>query len=92
MFSRPVMSGWKPAPSSMRLDTRPFTVTRPSLGCSILVRSFRVVLFPQPFFPIRPTASPLRTWKLIPSSTVTSLCLVREGLMKRSFREAALSW
>ena len=46
----------KAAPSSMRLDTRPFTVTRPSLGYSILVRSFRVVLFPQPFFPIRPTA------------------------------------
>ena len=31
-FSRPEISGWKPAPSSMSADTRPLTVTRPVVG------------------------------------------------------------
>ena len=32
MFSRPVMSGWKPAPSSMSDATRPWAVIVPSDG------------------------------------------------------------
>ena len=31
-FSRPEISGWKPAPSSISADTRPFTSTVPAVG------------------------------------------------------------
>ena len=31
-FSRPLSSGWKPAPSSSSADRRPLTVTDPLLG------------------------------------------------------------
>ena len=31
-FSRPEISGWKPAPSSIRADTRPCTATVPVVG------------------------------------------------------------
>ena len=72
MFSRPLISGWKPAPSSIRLETLPRIVMLPSSGYMIRVRSLRVVLLPQPLWPIRPTASPFRTLKLMSFSTTRS--------------------
>ncbi len=32
MFSRPVSSGWNPAPTSRSADTLPFTLTVPDVG------------------------------------------------------------
>ena len=65
MFSLPLMSGWNPAPSSRRLETLPHISIEPLSGYIILVNSLSVVLLPQPFLPIRPTASPFFTVKLI---------------------------
>ncbi len=57
-FSRPVRSGWKPAPSSSSAATRPLTSTRPADGSTIRATSLRAVLFPVPFGPTSPTAVP----------------------------------
>ena len=65
MFSLPLMSGWNPAPSSRRLETLPHISIEPLSGYIILVNNLSVVLLPQPFLPIRPTASPFFTVKLI---------------------------
>ena len=42
MFSRPVSSGWKPAPTSSRADTEPLTLTSPDVGLGRVVHEARV--------------------------------------------------
>ena len=53
-FSRPEISGWKPAPSSMRAEMRPFTATAPSVGLVMPATSLSIVLLPEPFRPMIP--------------------------------------
>ena len=64
MFSRPVISGWKPAPTSIRAETRPRVLIRPDVGSMIDVSNFSIVLFPAPLWPMMPSASPCLTAKL----------------------------
>ena len=58
MLSRPLNSGWKPAPNSSREATRPCTSTCPVVGAVIPVRSLSRVLLPAPFSPMMPTVEP----------------------------------
>src|SRR3990172_660382 len=64
MFSRPVKSRWKPAPSSSRAETRPTTRIFPSVGKAVRATMESRVLLPAPLAPMNPTVSPLRTAKL----------------------------
>ena len=77
IFSLPLISGWKPAPSSIRLDTLPRISIVPESGYIILVSILRVVLLPQPFLPTKPIASPLLTLKLMPLRTCLFSYLLR---------------
>ena len=58
MFSRPVKSGWNPAPSSSNEPTRPSTASCPAEGRNTpaIIRSS--VVFPEPFRPMNPTEAP----------------------------------
>src|SRR5471032_1006635 len=60
-FSRPVSSGWKPVPTSSRLDTRPVRSTYPSVGGVMRDSTFSSVLLPAPFGPTMPITSPTPT-------------------------------
>ena len=53
-FSRPEISGWNPAPSSISADTRPFTVTVPLVGRVMPATHFSIVLLPDPLRPTIP--------------------------------------
>ena len=53
-FSRPEISGWKPAPSSMRAEIRPSTFTVPVVGFVMPATSFSAVLLPEPLRPMIP--------------------------------------
>ena len=53
-FSRPEISGWKPAPSSISAEIRPSTRTRPLVGLVMPATSFSAVLLPDPFRPMTP--------------------------------------
>src|SRR5712691_438281 len=64
MFSRPVRSGWKPAPISMSDPRRPLVTKEPEVGTVTRERIFRSVLFPAPFIPINPSTSPRLTEQL----------------------------
>lgn len=59
MFSLPDSSGCMPAPSSMRGEIFPSTVTFPEVGDITPATSFRMVDLPLPFGPMMPTHSPL---------------------------------
>ena len=78
-FSRPEISGWKPAPSSISAEMRPCTVTVPLVGFAIPATSLSNVLFPEPLRPITPSVRPAGTVK------VTSLTAVNvsSGLRSR---------
>ena len=69
-FSRPVISGWKPAPSSMSADTRPSMARLPRVGFVIPARSLSVVDLPDPFSPMTPKVQPLGTSNDTESSAV----------------------
>ena len=58
-FSRPEISGWKPAPSSMSAETRPSTRREPRVGLVMPASSFSIVDLPDPFSPITPNVVPL---------------------------------
>src|SRR3990167_4618642 len=58
MFSRPVRSGWNPAPTDIRGATLPETVTSPWLGYVTDAISLSTVVLPAPFGPNSPTHSP----------------------------------
>ncbi len=55
IFSRPVSSGWKPAPSSIKGETLPRMVIWPEVGVMTPAISFRIVDLPEPLGPIIPT-------------------------------------
>ena len=57
-FSRPVSSGWKPVPTSSKLETRPWMSISPVVGQVIRERIFSSVLLPAPLRPMMPTTSP----------------------------------
>ena len=57
-FSRPVKSGWKPAPSSSIEATVPPISTVPDWGGMIPASTLSSVLLPEPFWPTIATASP----------------------------------
>jgi hypothetical protein len=57
-FSRPVKSGWKPAPSSSSEATLPPTSRWPLEGRKIPAIRRSSVVLPEPLRPITPTASP----------------------------------
>ena len=68
MFSRPEISGWKPAPSSIRAEIRPRTSTVPVVGLVMPATSLSSVLLPEPLRPIRPTVLPGTTASDTPST------------------------
>ena len=54
-FSRPEISGWKPAPSSISAEMRPCDrAPCPLVGLVMPATSFSAVLLPEPFRPITP--------------------------------------
>ena len=57
-FSRPEISGWKPAPSSISAETRPCTFTLPLVGFVMPATSLSIVLFPEPLLPMMPNVRP----------------------------------
>ncbi len=58
MFSRPVKSGWKPAPSSSSEPTEPATASLPLVGLKMPASRRRRVVLPEPFRPMMPIDSP----------------------------------
>jgi hypothetical protein len=70
-FSRPLRSGWKPAPSSSSDPIRPPTSTLPEVGLMIPDRSRKSVVLPEPLRPTSPTALPGSTRKETSFSAVT---------------------
>ena len=58
MFSRPVRSCWKPAPSSRRPASLPRTATSPVVGWSTPQMHLSRVDLPEPLRPRMPTVSP----------------------------------
>ncbi len=71
-FSLPEISGWKPAPSSIRAETFPRTDTFPEVGLAIPAMILSRVLLPDPFSPITPKVVPFPTLKLTLSRAVTN--------------------
>ncbi len=69
-FSRPEISGWNPAPSSMRAETRPSTARLPREGFVMPATSLSSVDLPEPFSPMTPKADPFGTSNETPSSAV----------------------
>src|SRR5215831_5745282 len=57
-FSRPVNSGWKPAPSSISETTCPPTRTTPLVGHVTRETSLRSVVLPAPLRPMMPNPAP----------------------------------
>jgi hypothetical protein len=88
MFSRPVISGWKPAPSSISAAMRPFTETFPCVGLRMPEMSFSSVDLPEPLRPMIPNASPRSTEKETFFSATTEASAA--GLRSR-FSSALLS-
>jgi hypothetical protein len=88
-FSRPEISGWKPAPSSIRAETRPSTIRVPRLGLVIPATSLSSVDFPEPFSPITPKVEPRGTSKETPSRAVKISPGVR-SVMRLPVRSALL--
>ena len=69
-LSRPLSSGWKPAPSSSSAPMRPRVRTLPEVGVSTPVISLSSVDLPAPFSPMIASDSPGCTAKLMSSSTL----------------------
>ncbi len=93
MFSRPEISGWKPAPSSIRAEMRPWVTTSPAVGLLMPARIFSSVLLPEPFSPMMPRVcpawtsndTPRRASKRSPASmSPNSVLLTRALLMVRN--------
>src|SRR5207253_584030 len=57
-FSRPLKSGWNPAPISRSAVTRPFTSSVPRVGFAVPASSLSRVDFPDPFAPTTPKDAP----------------------------------
>ena len=72
MFSRPLSSGWKPAPTSMRAPSRPWATNEPEVGTVTRERILSSVLFPAPLAPTSPSISPRSSEKLTSLSAQNS--------------------
>src|SRR4051794_10089075 len=68
MFSRPVSSTWKPAPTSSSGSTDPHTSTRPAFGTAMPAMTCVSVDLPDPFWPMMPKYSPRAISKVRSSS------------------------
>ncbi len=73
-FSRPVSSGWKPAPTSSRGTMRPQTSIFPVSCIAIPEINCVSVDFPEPFAPTMPKNSPRLTSKLTSESAQKRSC------------------
>ena len=95
-FSRPLISGWKPAPSSMRADTRPATRTWPPVGRVMPATSFSRVLLPDPLRPMTPQVAPAATVNDTSSSARNDSsgrrCRTRLPVSSALFRVANRRW
>ena len=60
-FSRPEISGWKPAPSSISAEIRPLTVHRAARRLGDAGDSLSSVLLPEPLRPMTPSVRPVGT-------------------------------
>ena len=87
MFSRPVYSGTKPAPSSSSPATLRRTMTRPASASRMRAISFSEVLLPAPLGPMIPNTSPGSTSKLTPRSAQWSSHSPKRRWKTTSFRE-----
>ena len=67
-FSRPEISGWKPAPSSISAEMRPFTGRAASSACVMPATHLSIVLLPEPFRPMIAKVDPAGTSKDTPFS------------------------
>ena len=85
-FSRPEISGWKPAPSSIRAATRPATVIRPVVGLSMPATSLSRVDLPEPLPPMMPKASPRPTEKSMSSKAAMASSGLRPRVRLRPTR------
>ena len=95
-FSRPLTSGWNPAPSSIRADTRPATRTSPRVGRAMPATSFSRVLFPDPFRPMTPHVAPAATvndtWSSAWKDSAGRRCRTRLPVSRALFRVANRRW
>ena len=93
-FSRPEISGWKPAPSSMRAEMRPCTVTVPVVGLVMPATSFSIVLLPEPFLPITPRVRPAGSVKVtsLTAANVSSGSRSRTRLRDSSALFSVANW
>ena len=81
MFSRPVKSSWKPAPSSRSEPTEPPTSSLPSVGAKMPAIRRKRVVFPEPFRPTKPTDSPGR---IVRSTSRTAQISVGRTCLRRT--------
>src|SRR5665213_2067043 len=91
-LSRPVRSGWKPAPSSSRAANLPLTSIRPSVGWMIPATHLRRVDFPEPLWPSRPQVSPSPISASMPRRAQNSSYGTRPKCCTRSLSEEYYSW
>src|SRR2546430_531907 len=84
-FSRPVNSGWKPAPISISEPTRPPTASTPVVGAKIPAMSLSSVDLPDPFRPTIPNASPGRTCR-------STSCKAQSSRVRGSSRRRIVSF
>src|ERR1700727_1341297 len=93
MFSRPVRSCWKPAPSSRRPASLPRTATSPVVGWRTPQMHLSSVDLPEPLRPRIPTVSPSRTVSETLSRAQKSSTFCRfPPWISRSFRELYWPW
>ena len=86
-FSRPVKSGWKPAPSSSSEATLPPTSALPDVGLMIPESRRSSVVLPEPLRPTSPTALPGSTANETSRSAHTSVARPRPRASARFFSE-----
>jgi hypothetical protein len=93
-FSRPEISGWNPAPSSISAEMRPCTFTVPLVGLLMPATSFSMVLLPEPFRPMTPSVCPLgtRTVTLVKAANVSSGFRSRTRLRDSSALFSVANW
>src|SRR3974390_684452 len=93
MFSRPLRSDWKPAPSSRSPASLPRTATSPDVGWRTPQMHLSSVDLPEPLRPRMPTVSPSRTERdTSRKAQKSSVTWRRPPWMRRSLRELYWPW
>ncbi|GIU90720.1 MAG: hypothetical protein KatS3mg010_1819 [Acidimicrobiia bacterium] len=87
MFSRPVSSGWKPAPSSSSAASRPRVTISPCVGWRMPATHLSSVDLPDPLWPSRPTVAPCSTSNSTSRTAQKSSYGTRPKWIIRSFSE-----